>query len=926
MSTTRPLRLGALGLLSALLAVPFLALTPSTAQAAELSPAGQRAFQEIASCVAENNVLLASIVVDESGSLKQSDPDAKRASAVTAIVDALAELKRSGGDDVTVEANLALFGKSYTTLVGWGPVTGNHGDDLRRAARDRLGDLAPWTDYREALNGAQDSINSRAGALDKRKPCSIILWFTDGRLDVSDRTEAAREQICALKGIADSIRAAGTHVIALALFSNDKSIPQSDRVSEKERQQLRATAEGTGDGTKCGTAPIPDSSAAGAYLSATDAAQLRRLFAGAGALIQGGTDGGELKNTNGTIEIPVDQALAGFRIVFESKEAGAAALIAPGARGKFDPIGGSGSIAGVSVESSGRDGLYVTTVTADTAPIAGTWTLRAKTDTLTLLDLYYFWGTALEITAPEGVIQGAQNTVVIKPQKKGVADRPEWFAPFQLTTTVDGKSVPATAVGDGTFTVPVDLSTGGGRTAVTIGATAEATTVEQGLKLGPISSTAKLTTRLPVGFPSIDPAALELGRFSQDGSAQGTLTLRGVPEGESQICLAPASAWDRAPEGVTLTLANDSGSKDGCMTLAIDETRTVGLALTSDAPGDGPIEGHIPATFKGANTDKTYELGIPVSASMFRPVNEPLRWIYVALFSAIALVLAWLVAWVARNLTDRYQLGRALYTASIGVRLTPDGIQRSDMGASPGSKVVTTDDFEPVADRGTQSQFSARGLDFKRRGPLWWPWKPYRAVAVTPGGAVATVKGALDRNVVTPVLETGRGAPTSFSPTLHAYLSASSATEDAEGPIDARLVVLANPDASGSLRARVDKWNADLRSASVGGIEWAAIHTALRDSLAQPAAADSKPKWVSPLGRRQDTAMPTTSPDDSLVVASDAGSYDPPPDFFASGESASGQVSPPPPTSTGPKRKPKPKDAPPTPPSQPGSAAPPDYF
>ena len=162
------------------------------------------------------------------------------------------------------------------------------------------------------------------------------------------------------------------------------------------------------------------------------------------------------------------------------------------------------------------------------------------------------------------------------------------------------------------------------------------------------------------------------------------------------------------------------------------------------------------------------------------------------------------------------------------------------MAAGQGAPVVTTDDFEPVADRGTQSQFSARGLNFKRRGPWWWPWKPYRAVAVTPGGAVATVKGALDKNVAAPVLENGRGAPTSFSPTVHAYLWASSVPEDAEGPIDARLVVLANPDASGGLRARVDKWNADLRSGSVGGIEWAAIHTALRDSLAQTATADSK--------------------------------------------------------------------------------------
>ena len=231
-------------LLSALLAVPFLALTPSTARAAELSPAGKQAFQEIASCVAEKKVLLASIVVDESSSLKRSDPDAKRASAVMAIVDALAELEESGGADVTVEAELATFGAGVHTASRLGI---GDGQARRRPAAGRgLGNSAHLTDYREALNGAQDSINSHAQALGKQQPCSVILWFTDGRLDVGpDQTqdEAARDQICDPNGIADSIRTAGTHVIALALFSNDSpsprasaSVRRSDNSSERQRK------------------------------------------------------------------------------------------------------------------------------------------------------------------------------------------------------------------------------------------------------------------------------------------------------------------------------------------------------------------------------------------------------------------------------------------------------------------------------------------------------------------------------------------------------------------------------------------------------------------------------------------------------------------------------------------------------------------
>ena len=37
---------------------------------------------------------------------------------------------------MTVEAELAVFGEEYRTLVHWGSVTGKHGEELRRAAEN----------------------------------------------------------------------------------------------------------------------------------------------------------------------------------------------------------------------------------------------------------------------------------------------------------------------------------------------------------------------------------------------------------------------------------------------------------------------------------------------------------------------------------------------------------------------------------------------------------------------------------------------------------------------------------------------------------------------------------------------------------------------------------------------------------------------
>ena len=327
--------------------------------------------------------------------------------------------------------------------------------------------------------------------------------------DEAAGNQAALDEICDPDGFADTIRNAGTHIIALALFS------QESVVSETDQQQLQAIAEGTDERTiECGTTPIPEDSAAGAYLSATDAGQLSRLFAGVGARIQGGTDGGELrKNTDGTIEIPVDKALAGFSLIFEWKEEGAVTLAAPGG-GTFDPIKGSGNIPGVGVESSHGDGLYTTTVTADPVTIngvaadptsAGSWTLHAGPETVESVDLLLLLGHDPGDHRTRGPHTGRSEHRGDQAAKEGRGRQTRVVCPrvLPLTTTVDGKSAPATEVGDsGTFTVPVDLSTSGGRTAVTVVATAKATTAQYGLELGPITSTAKLKTQLPVGFPS----------------------------------------------------------------------------------------------------------------------------------------------------------------------------------------------------------------------------------------------------------------------------------------------------------------------------------------------------------------------------------------------------------------------------------------
>jgi len=246
---------------------------PSTADA-QVSVAGDRAFSEIAGCVSNADSLLASVVVDESGSLRSTDPRNMRVPAITSAIDALQELKASAPGRLSVEVSMSTFARGYDRLVGWGELNPRHADRLRAAATDELpqrnsGDA---TDYRQALKGSQRQLDTRAEQLAGKSVCKVMLWFTDGALDVESATATAAEELCRRQGIVDAVRRDQVSVVALALFT------AGGGVTDAQRDQLRAVAEGTGQAVPCGKTPIPADASSGVYLSADDPAALRRHF------------------------------------------------------------------------------------------------------------------------------------------------------------------------------------------------------------------------------------------------------------------------------------------------------------------------------------------------------------------------------------------------------------------------------------------------------------------------------------------------------------------------------------------------------------------------------------------------------------------------------------------------------------------------
>jgi len=601
-----------------------------------LTPQGQTAFEQISQCVATNHILLATLLVDDTGTLNTMDPELARRGAVMEVLAALAELGRqptAEGEAITVKANLGLFDGQYREIAGWGDLNGAHLTELQQIAETSIQNPAPGlqTNFATALSGAQASLNAQAAEVGTQT-CSIIFWFTDGKPDVGPgnvaATEASVTDICAAGGIADSIRQRGTHLIALALFtdiSGRDDIPLAHQVTDADRHWLQSVAEASGPGgVTCGTAE----GALGAYLMAADGAQLHRQFAGAGAMVQGATPGGTgLSNFGGPITIPVDDAVGRVRLAFSVAEGDMVPVQFPdGSILNLTP--GTQSTGGVTADVRGSGGSFVATISATDGLPIGLWSIPPAGTALPVVvtDVFYFWDAGLSISAPAGLTIGEQNQIVISRVRDGAGDpdgfaASDWYAQAPLVVTVDGVTVPEQIItdhGDGTYTFDLNLTGQETTTQTQIVATQRAITQGHSLNLGPISAVANIPVSLPAGFPAmVGDAALDFGTFTFGESPVRSLGFQGSDQGDSSVCFGNAN-WASAPADSQLQITVAGLDADNCLVLGTNETRTVEVSLGSGSAADGNIAGSLPITLNAVRDAAPQSMTVPVVASMFR--------------------------------------------------------------------------------------------------------------------------------------------------------------------------------------------------------------------------------------------------------------------------------------------------------------------
>jgi hypothetical protein len=770
--------------------------------------------------VSHSDHLLVSVVVDESASLRQTDPAARRVEGIQAAVDSLVQLHQLS-PDLDVEVALATFARRYEQIFPWRPLTPQAGDQLRRTAATQLpkrnqGDA---TDYRQALLGSQKQLDARAAILKGSSVCKATLLFTDGALDVDAETSQAQTQICQPGGIIDSIRQDDIAVVALALFTPGAG------VTPGQRDLLRAIAEGRGDATTCGTVPIAPADAQGVYLPATDPAALQFLFARTAAQVAGGTPQGQVTCPSsacphGVYTLHVDPGVIGVRLIVRT----ASGLQLQGPTGQDVSLTSASQAVGDAQVTTLRRGALSTFNLSfdDTTSKATRW--RVITHGRALLQTYWFWGASVR-PITKSVKAGSSNEVRLQIiDAHGDPLSPRTYGEFRPVLNIGGQAVPTTVSDDGIIKGRYSLGVNDVPSSLLLSASIKATTTPSGHALGPIHVSDRLNVTLPPVFPRVSPSSLDFGNVAGIDSRSVDVTIQGSELGPTRACLQSSSISFPGGSGPFDKVTADQP----CVDVPKDGQRVLTLQLKPSASADGVARGIVRLRLKSSD-GQTVRTTLPATLEMSRIVDQGKRWEIVALLLGGALLIPLLLL-IGSNywLLGRFSMAAGTRTARRLVIVTPSGLKAAD-----GAPLLSVTDLQNVAISGVRRSarmllpnvpvnLSARRV-FSLRAPI--------GVATSTTGS-RLVSGTLPHTFI----PTAAGAPVALGrvdATLLAFDDTGASEDEARGELFLVIppgIDLADAqDRVNSLSRRVD-WSTLLHEQSVAAESLQPAATSARDA------------------------------------------------------------------------------------------------
>jgi len=635
------------------------------------------AADRFATCVAAQHRADVVVLLDESGSLRDTDPSNARVDAAKFLLRKLASMADDGGADVGVR--LSSFGNKYQSETAWVAASKSTLPQLLSVA-DSFGgkNAASGTDYWLGMDGARKDLKARQST--EKPRCQAIIFFSDGQLDIvpagwesvydrigrpyaennslqsaADReaaTTAAAKSLCRAGGVADQVRKQGIITFGIGLS------PKGD---DGKFALMRSVVTGQ---DSCGAIsdPVPGMFTTvrniDDLLFAFDAAAGQSTTQSKAPVCQGSVC------AEGAHRIVLDETISKVTVlasapvddvdVYLTAPKGQQAKLAHAEVGAAKPIEIDG-VKGTYMWQSAHT-VSLEWAAADSTQWAGQWQVafvdpkKSSPDAMsrTSIEVKGNLVPALTTAAPTQLRQDSPIKLSL-----GITDRDG--KPIDLSRSgakvtmdvalafADGQErVIATGIDKsqlGTLVEvnPADFPLGDATLALTLQVTTADIEVSgkkvPGTALAPESAEFALMVLPPANFPTVS-GGLDFGLLDGQTTATKALTVTGpgcvwVDPGTVKVETAPEEAG-------AVVVETPHHSADTCLRVAAGATADLPVTLRVATPGNGSVSGALAVTL-AAEQDVNLTRALPVdfTAELVKALNEPNFWI--TLIAAIVL-------------------------------------------------------------------------------------------------------------------------------------------------------------------------------------------------------------------------------------------------------------------------------------------------
>lgn len=721
----------------------------------ELSSIGDRAVEDLRRCLSTNDALDVYYLIDMSGSLFDSpsrpgtDPNFARSEILGDSLRQLSNLATETGGSKAVSWNAGFFSNDFfpasSTWFDLDPSSVEGGvRALDAAIRESGGGATDW------LVGVQGAQRELAKQKQVSKGCQVLIWLTDGGLNVRNDDNLSFISMNSLCGVAVvpeggrpeyglgplyELRQSGVVVFGVLLDVVGQGI--SELYSER-KSWLQPLVEGTGmadlpgglSKINCGdgTGVIPQNHAAGAFIRAQQLGDLAVQFLRLSGLIQGGSLGSLA--SDGSFDI--NPGVARVELL---------SLAEPGALTLADPKGNVLSLSSPGVEVVQSAGASKVGIRVDSIEDFGKWRLTGVEPASVVLIAY----SALSVNpeASNALISGQASEVLViadvsDSELFSVSDYSFQIEAFSQTATGDYVSIGKALSSDldgGIWRLDITPEATDTQVNLRFEATGIRTTVG-GTRLSSIASEQSLVVSLPANFPTFGPIPLDLGTLQgRLNPATEVLNVYAPASGDvGYFCygddpnfVVQSDSIDRAATwNLQIAPAEGATLVDGCLEISPGSTTGVQLSLRNSETANSQVTGFVDFTLRDA-AGAELQVRAPISLETQRIINPLVLALLQILFILLGVILPLVTIYLVNRFSSKVEHGNELLKAAFPVAVNlKTGEIRSSTNLDLKSSQVGLDHFKFQPPKADSRDIEVGGLGTAKAkvsaNPLVAPW------------------------------------------------------------------------------------------------------------------------------------------------------------------------------------------------------------